>query len=40
MGYYALAAGAVAHALATSRFCRNMPDPVPVMVLIAATFAV
>lgn len=32
-GYYALAAGAVAHQLATSQIRRNMPDPVPVMVL-------
>lgn len=33
MGYYALAAGAVAHATATSAVRRNMPDPVPVLVL-------
>ncbi len=33
MGYYALAAGAVAHEAATSAVRRNMPDPVPVMVL-------
>ena len=32
-GYYALAAGAVAHQAATSSVRRNMPDPVPVMVL-------
>ena len=32
-GYYALAAGAVAHETATSAVRRNMPDPVPVMVL-------
>lgn len=32
-GFYALAAGAVAHTLATSSVRRNMPDPVPVMVL-------
>jgi GNAT superfamily N-acetyltransferase len=32
-GYYALAAGAVAHQLATTSVRRNMPDPVPVMVL-------
>ncbi len=32
-GYYALAAGAVAHSLATGGVRRNMPDPVPVMVL-------
>jgi len=33
MGYYALAAGAVAHATATGAVRRNMPDPVPVLVL-------
>lgn len=33
MGYYALAAGAVAHETATSSVRRNMPDPVPVLVL-------
>jgi GNAT superfamily N-acetyltransferase len=33
IGYYALAAGAVAQAEATGRTRRNMPDPVPVMVL-------
>jgi GNAT superfamily N-acetyltransferase len=32
-GYYALAAGAVAHQDATSAIRRKMPDPVPVMVL-------
>lgn len=32
-GYYAMAAGAVAHRMATSSVRRNMPDPVPVMVL-------
>lgn len=32
-GYYALAAGAVAHQEATSAIRRNMPDPVPVVVL-------
>lgn len=32
-GYYALAAGAVSHQAATSAVRRNMPDPVPVMVL-------
>lgn len=32
-GYYALAAGAVAHAMATGPVRRNMPDPVPVLVL-------
>ena len=33
VGYYALATGAVAQAFATRRVRRNMPDPVPVMVL-------
>ena len=33
VGYYALATGAVALAAATGRVRRNMPDPVPVMVL-------
>jgi GNAT superfamily N-acetyltransferase len=33
VGYYALAVGAVAQAEATGRTRRNMPDPVPVMVL-------
>jgi GNAT superfamily N-acetyltransferase len=33
IGYYALAAGAVAHAQAAGRTRRNMPDPVPVMVI-------
>ena len=32
-GYYAMAAGAVSHQMATSTVRRNMPDPVPVMVL-------
>jgi GNAT superfamily N-acetyltransferase len=32
-GYYAMSAGAVSHQLATSGVRRNMPDPVPVMVL-------
>lgn len=32
-GYYAMAAGAVTHQHATSCVRRNMPDPVPVMVL-------
>lgn len=32
-GFYALAAGAVTHQMATSPVRRNMPDPVPVMVL-------
>lgn len=31
--YYAMAAGAVAHQAATSNARRNMPDPVPVLVL-------
>jgi GNAT superfamily N-acetyltransferase len=33
MGYYALAAGGVAHERATGAVRRNMPDPVPVLVL-------
>lgn len=33
MGYYTLAVGAVAHAEAPGRVRRNMPDPLPVMVL-------
>ena len=33
VAYYALAAGAVEIAAATSRVRRNMPDPVPVVVL-------
>ena len=33
VGYYAIAAGAVAHQIATSGVRRNMPDPIPVMVL-------
>ena len=33
VGYYALAGGAVAHAEAPGRVRRNMPDPIPVMVI-------
>jgi GNAT superfamily N-acetyltransferase len=33
VGYYTLAVGAIAHAEAPGRIRRNMPDPVPVMVL-------
>lgn len=33
VGYYALATGAVSHQMATPAVRRNMPDPVPVMVL-------
>ncbi len=33
VGYYALAAGAVAHTIATGKIKRNTPDPVPVMVI-------
>lgn len=33
VGYYALAVGAVTHAEAPGRIRRNMPDPVPVMVI-------
>lgn len=32
-GYYSMAPGAVSHQLATRSIRRNMPDPVPVMVL-------
>ncbi|NLZ11168.1 MAG: GNAT family N-acetyltransferase [Alcaligenaceae bacterium] len=32
-GFYALAAGAVSHQVATSSVRRNMPDPIPVLVL-------
>lgn len=33
VGYYALAAGAVSHEEAPRRIRRNMPDPIPVIVL-------
>lgn len=33
MGYYALAAGAVSHPAATGAVRRNMPEPIPVLVL-------
>lgn len=33
VGYYALAAGAVSHQVVNAAIRRNMPDPVPVMVL-------
>lgn len=33
LGYYALAAGAVAHQLASRAIRHNMPDPIPVLVL-------
>jgi GNAT superfamily N-acetyltransferase len=33
VGYYALAAGAVSHREATGSVRRNMPEPIPVMVL-------
>ena len=33
VGYYALAAGAVAHRDAPGQVRRNMPDPIPVMVI-------
>ena len=32
-GYYALATGAIAHAGAVGRIKRNMPDPVPVIII-------
>lgn len=34
VGYYALATGAVAHVEATGKVRRNMPEPIPVMVLV------
>ena len=34
VGYYALATGAIAHAVATGKVRRNMPEPIPVMVLV------
>lgn len=33
VGYYSLAAGSVIHGVATGRVRRNMPDPVPVILL-------
>lgn len=33
VGYYSLAVGSVGHALVPGRIRRNMPDPVPVMLL-------
>lgn len=33
IGYYALATGAVSHEVASGRVRRNMPEPIPVMVL-------
>ena len=33
VGYYALASGAIAHAIVGGKFRRNMPDPIPVVVL-------
>jgi GNAT superfamily N-acetyltransferase len=33
IGYYALASGGVSVATATGRFRRNMPDPIPVVIL-------
>lgn len=33
VGYYALATGAISHAEATGHVRRNMPEPIPVMVL-------
>jgi GNAT superfamily N-acetyltransferase len=34
VGYYALATGAIAHAVAIGRVRRKMPEPIPVMVLV------
>ncbi|HIY71969.1 MAG TPA: GNAT family N-acetyltransferase [Candidatus Luteimonas excrementigallinarum] len=33
LGYYSLAGGAVTHGIATGQARRNMPDPIPVVVL-------
>jgi len=33
VGYYAMAAGGVSHQLATGSVKRNMPDPIPVLIL-------
>jgi len=33
VGFYTLAAGAIAHSAAPGRMRRNMPDPIPVMIL-------
>jgi GNAT superfamily N-acetyltransferase len=33
VGYYALASGAIAQATVTGKFRRNMPEPIPVVVL-------
>jgi predicted N-acetyltransferase YhbS len=33
VGYYCLAAGSILHSIATSKVRRNMPDPVPVVLL-------
>ena len=33
VGYYALSAGAIAHTHTPGRIKRNMPDPIPVVVL-------
>jgi GNAT superfamily N-acetyltransferase len=32
-GYYCLSAGSVAHAIAPKRLRRNMPDPIPIVVM-------
>jgi predicted N-acetyltransferase YhbS len=33
VGYYSLAAGSILHSVATGKIRRNMPDPVPVLLL-------
>jgi predicted N-acetyltransferase YhbS len=33
VGYYAIASGALAHSIGAARIRRNMPDPIPVVVL-------
>lgn len=39
VGYYALAVGAISHSEAPGRVKRNMPDPIPMMVIQAADIA-
>jgi GNAT superfamily N-acetyltransferase len=33
IGYYCLSASSISHRLATGSLCRNMPDPVPMMLI-------
>ncbi|MBS0356218.1 MAG: GNAT family N-acetyltransferase [Proteobacteria bacterium] len=39
-GYYAMAAGVVSHQMAASSVRRNMPDPIPIPVMVLARLAV